>query len=169
MLHISILLSTRRMEHFHWYRSPVFSNRHTVMRRIWLSPGQSLRASTCIGLVGTTHCRAAEVFSLFSPTLLLLRCCSLSVGDGDCSQLCRAQYALQQLSFWHDCFGSFCLSACIVRWELSHLHFWFCSISFIVSRYLQRWECQYMAVRIIPSTHLSLILDLCISSSCMVA
>ena len=42
-----------------------------------------------------------------------------------------------------------CPFVCVVRWEPSHLHFWFISFLSILhpsSLYSQRWECQYMYI-----------------------
>jgi len=65
----------------------------------------------------TNLSRAAEVFSSFSSALPFHRSCTSTFGDGDFSQLCRVQFALQWLLFWHDCLGSQRLPKCAVRWE----------------------------------------------------
>ncbi|KAF8157719.1 hypothetical protein K438DRAFT_1861035 [Mycena galopus ATCC 62051] len=65
----------------------------------------------------TNLSRAAEVFSSFSSALPFHHSCTSTFGDGDFSQLCRVQFGLQWLLFWHDCLGSQRLPRCAVEWE----------------------------------------------------
>jgi hypothetical protein len=94
--------------------------------------------------LGTNHSRAAEVFSLFSPASPIWRHCSLTIGDGDCSQLCRARFA-----FLWCCPGMTALVLSVFPDAplsgSSHTFVFIGSIPLsAISRSLQKWECQNM-------------------------
>ncbi|KAJ7256973.1 hypothetical protein C8J57DRAFT_1343444 [Mycena rebaudengoi] len=88
------------------------------------------------------HCCCAAVLCLLV-TETVANCVGHSMC---CNSRCSGMTALVLSVFLHAPFGG----------SSRTFVFGFISFSFIVSRSLQRWECQYMAVRIIPSTPLSL-------------
>ncbi|KAJ7278546.1 hypothetical protein C8J57DRAFT_1307259 [Mycena rebaudengoi] len=157
LLHLCIPPSIWTMERFHWYQSLVSNDRCTAMHT-----GSGCHQVKAYGLSHVSDLWGPTTAGLrrYSACSRQLRCCCAAVlcplvtetvancvrRSMRCNSCCSGMTALVLSVFLHAPFGG---SSCTFV-------FGFVSFSFIVSRSLQRWECQYMAVHIIPSTLLSL-------------